>query len=175
MRLKNKTALITGGNSGIGLATAKLFVAEGARVAITGRNQATLDTAATELGAKRLAIQADASDIEATEKAVTEAVENFGNLDIVFANAGIGGNTPIGNTSLEPLKTSSRPISQECSLPSRRPRPTSTTRRPSSSTAPYTASSARRDTPPTPQAKAASGPWCATSRQSSLPGRSEST
>ena len=46
MRLENKTALITGGNSGIGLATARLFVAEGARVAITGRNQKTLDVAA---------------------------------------------------------------------------------------------------------------------------------
>src|SRR5437764_11741116 len=53
VRLANKTALITGGNSGIGLATARLFVAEGARVAITGRNQATLEAAAKELGAER--------------------------------------------------------------------------------------------------------------------------
>jgi len=101
MRLKNKTAFITGGNSGIGLATARLFVAEGARVAITGRNQATLDTAAAELGPNVIAIQADASDIQATEKAVAKAVEKFGNLDIVFANAGIGGSTPIGGTTLE--------------------------------------------------------------------------
>jgi NAD(P)-dependent dehydrogenase (short-subunit alcohol dehydrogenase family) len=56
MRLKNKTALITGGNSGIGLATARLFVAEGARLAITGRNQQTLDAAATELGHDVLAL-----------------------------------------------------------------------------------------------------------------------
>src|SRR6266446_2454875 len=100
VRLANKTALITGGNSGIGLATARLFVAEGARVAITGRNQATLEAAAKELGPNALAIVADATDIAATEKAVKQAVEKFGKLDIVFANAGIAGNTPIGGTTL---------------------------------------------------------------------------
>src|SRR5882757_5979457 len=84
MRLANKTALITGGNSGIGFATAKLFVAEGARVAITGRNQAMLEAAAKELGPNALAIVADATDIAATEKAVEKAVEKFGKLDIVF-------------------------------------------------------------------------------------------
>jgi NAD(P)-dependent dehydrogenase (short-subunit alcohol dehydrogenase family) len=100
MRLANKTALITGGNSGIGLVTARLFVAEGARVAITGRNQATLEAAAKELGPNALAIVADATDVAATEKAVKQAVEKFGKLDIVFANAGIAGNTPIGGTTL---------------------------------------------------------------------------
>jgi NAD(P)-dependent dehydrogenase (short-subunit alcohol dehydrogenase family) len=101
MRLANKTAFITGGNSGIGLATARLFVAEGARVAITGRNQATLESAAKELGPNAFAIVADATDIAATENAVARAVEKFGKLDVVFANAGIGANTPVGGTSLE--------------------------------------------------------------------------
>src|ERR1700675_487819 len=105
MRLANKTAFITGGNSGIGLATARLFVKEGARVAITGRNQATLEAAAKELGPNALAIVADATDIAATEKAVAKAVEKFGKLDIVFANAGIPGNTPIGGTTLEAFET----------------------------------------------------------------------
>ena len=100
VRLANKTAFITGGNSGIGLATARLFVAEGARVAITGRNQATLEAAAKELGPNGLALVADATDIAATEKAIKQAVEKFGKLDIVFANAGIPGNTPIGGTTL---------------------------------------------------------------------------
>jgi NAD(P)-dependent dehydrogenase (short-subunit alcohol dehydrogenase family) len=100
MRLANKTAFITGGNSGIGFATAKVFVAEGAKVTITGRNKATLEAAAKELGPNALAIVADATDIAATEAAIKQAVEKFGKLDIVFANAGIPGNTPVGGTTL---------------------------------------------------------------------------
>ena len=99
-RLSGKSALITGGNSGIGLATAQLFVAEGARVAITGRNQKTLDAAAAELGDGILAIKADATDVASTERAVVTIAEKFGKLDILFANAGIGGATPVGQTSL---------------------------------------------------------------------------
>jgi NAD(P)-dependent dehydrogenase (short-subunit alcohol dehydrogenase family) len=105
MRLANKTALITGGNSGIGLATARLFVAEGAKVAITGRNQATLEAAAKELGPNAYPIVADATDIAATEQAVAKAVEKFGKLDIVFANAGISASTPVGGTSLETFES----------------------------------------------------------------------
>src|ERR1700692_2026881 len=105
VRLANKTAFITGGNSGIGLATAKLFVAEGAKVAITGRDQGKLEAAARERGPNALAIVADATDGAATEKAVAKAVEKFGKLDIVFANAGIGANTPIGGTTLETFES----------------------------------------------------------------------
>jgi NAD(P)-dependent dehydrogenase (short-subunit alcohol dehydrogenase family) len=100
MRLANKTALITGGNSGIGLATARLFLAEGARVAITGRNAKTLDAAATELGKHVLALQADVTDIPATERAIAEIAKTFGKVDVLFANAGIGGQTPLGQTTL---------------------------------------------------------------------------
>ena len=105
MRLANKTAFITGGNSGIGLATARMFVAEGAKVAITGRNKATLDAAATELGPNALAIVADATDIGATETAIRQAVDKFGRLDILFANAGIGGSSPLADTTEETFDT----------------------------------------------------------------------
>jgi NAD(P)-dependent dehydrogenase (short-subunit alcohol dehydrogenase family) len=100
VRLQGKTAFITGGNSGIGLATARLFVAEGARVAITGRNQQTLDAVAAEIGDNLLAIRADTRDVAAIENAVSQAVRAFGQLDIVFANAGIAGVTPLGKTDL---------------------------------------------------------------------------
>src|SRR6201986_940511 len=101
MRLRNQTALITGGNRGIGLETAKLFVAEGARVIITGRNQATLDAAAKELGPNAIALVADGTDVAALEAAVKKGVEKFGKIDIVFANAGIAGGTPVGSTQME--------------------------------------------------------------------------
>jgi NAD(P)-dependent dehydrogenase (short-subunit alcohol dehydrogenase family) len=101
VRLANKTALITGGNSGIGLETARLFIAEGAKVAITGRDPAKLEAAVKELGPNAIGIVADATDVAATEKAVAKAVEKFGKLDIVFANAGISANTPVGGTALD--------------------------------------------------------------------------
>ena len=83
------------------MATAKLFVAEGAKVVITGRNQATLEAAAKELGPNALAFAADATDIAATEAAIKKGAEKFGKFDIVFANAGIAGGTPLGGASLE--------------------------------------------------------------------------
>ncbi|NTF41782.1 SDR family oxidoreductase [Rhizobium rhizogenes] len=101
MRLKNKVAVITGGNSGIGLATARLFLAEGAKVVITGRNPQTLAAVAKELGDNVLALQADTTDIPAMEKAFAEAAEKFGKFDVVFANAGIAGETALGGTTLE--------------------------------------------------------------------------
>ena len=101
MRLKGKTALITGGNSGIGLATARLFIAEGADVAITGRNQATLDAALAELGSNALAMRADVADLPEMEKVILAVGERFGKIDIVFANAGIGSYTPLGSASFD--------------------------------------------------------------------------
>ena len=101
MRLKNKVALITGGNSGIGLATAKVFLAEGAKVIITGRNPDTLAAAVNTLGDGVLAISLELTDVAAIDKAFEEAAAKFGKFDIVFANAGIGGVTPLGQTSLE--------------------------------------------------------------------------
>ncbi|WP_276118478.1 MULTISPECIES: SDR family oxidoreductase [Pararhizobium] len=94
-RLLNKTALITGGTSGIGLETARQFIAEGARVAVTGTNPATIETARAVLGDTALFIQANAGDV-AGQKAVVEAVKSaFGHLDILFVNAGAADFRPI--------------------------------------------------------------------------------
>jgi len=101
MRLTGKTAFITGGNSGIGLATAQLFIAEGARVAITGRDQQKLDRVAADLGPSVVAIQADATDRVAMKRAVETAVEQLGPLDILFANAGIAVHTPVTQDSID--------------------------------------------------------------------------
>ena len=88
-RLSNKTALITGGTSGIGIETARQFIAEGARVALTGSSAASVETARAEFGDKAIVIQADAGNA-AGQKAVAEAVKNaFGSLDILFVNAGV--------------------------------------------------------------------------------------
>ena len=98
MKLAGKKALITGGNSGIGLATARLFVAEGAEVAITGRDQQTLDEAVAELGSKAHGYRVDVTVAEDRKKLFAELSKDFGKLDIVFANAGISGRTPTGST-----------------------------------------------------------------------------
>jgi NAD(P)-dependent dehydrogenase (short-subunit alcohol dehydrogenase family) len=105
MRLEGKTAWITGGNSGIGLATARLFIAEGAKVAITGRNQTTLDAAAEELGPNLLAFNADAADVAGLEAAAASIAAKLGPIDIVFANAGVSGSTPLGQTTLAAFET----------------------------------------------------------------------
>ena len=99
MKLAGKKALITGGNSGIGLATARLFISEGAEVAITGRDQQTLDEAVAELGAKAHGYRADVTVAEDRKKLFAELAKDFGKLDIVFANAGISGRTPTGTTN----------------------------------------------------------------------------
>ncbi|MGN8198115.1 glucose 1-dehydrogenase [Salinisphaera sp. RV14] len=98
MRLKDKTALITGGTSGIGLATAKRFVREGARVAVTGRDTGRFDEVRAELGEDALTLRADARSV-ADMQAVSEKVaETFGGLDIFCANAGIAYGTPLSET-----------------------------------------------------------------------------
>ena len=99
-KLNGKVAVITGGNSGIGLATAKDFVKEGARVVIFGRNQETLDAAVAELGDAAVGVRGDVTSLEDLDRLV-EATRALGPVDAVFVNAGIGGFTPIGDTSEE--------------------------------------------------------------------------
>lgn len=99
-KLNNKLAIVTGGNSGIGYATAKELLAEGAKVIITGRRKEALEKAAEELGAiPFVADQANLDDIEALKK---EVESQYGKVDILFINAGItGGLIPIENMSAE--------------------------------------------------------------------------
>lgn len=100
MRFAGKTALITGGNSGIGLATARLFAAEGARVAILGRNEQTLAEAAESIGKDTVTARLDVADVASIEPAVARVAERLGRIDVVFANAGIADSTPVGDTAL---------------------------------------------------------------------------
>src|SRR4051794_41318568 len=91
-RLEDKVVLITGGESGIGLATARLFAAEGARVHLVGIDADKLDAAVDELGADNASSAvADVTDEAAVERAVTAGVERHGRFDVLFSNAGISG------------------------------------------------------------------------------------
>lgn len=94
-RLEGKVAVVTGGNSGIGFATAKQFRDEGARVAITGRNQKTLDEAAKELGKDALVLQADVSRLADADRLFSAVEKRFGKIDVLFVNAGVAKFVPL--------------------------------------------------------------------------------
>ncbi|AXC12492.1 3-oxoacyl-[acyl-carrier protein] reductase [Acidisarcina polymorpha] len=89
-RFKGKTALITGGTTGIGLATAKLFINEGARVIVTGRAAATIKAAQAELGDNAIVARSDATSLPDMDALAAKVKETFGKLDVLFANAGYG-------------------------------------------------------------------------------------
>ncbi len=88
-KLDGKVALITGGTTGIGLATAKLFQAEGAQVVVTGRSPDALASALQELGPRALVVQSDAGKLSDIDKLVADVEAKFGRIDILFANAGV--------------------------------------------------------------------------------------
>jgi meso-butanediol dehydrogenase/(S,S)-butanediol dehydrogenase/diacetyl reductase len=98
MRLQDKTAIITGGATGIGLACAKLFAQEGARVVIFGRRQDRLEQAQKEIGDAVLAVQGDITKKEDTGRLVETAVKELGKVDILVNNAGIFGGAPVHET-----------------------------------------------------------------------------
>lgn len=85
-----KTVVITGGTSGIGLATARLFVEEGARVIVTGRTPQTIEAARAELGENALVLHSDAASLQDIDALATRVKETFGQLDVLFVNAGLG-------------------------------------------------------------------------------------
>ena len=96
-RLKDKVAVITGGNSGMGLATAQRFVAEGAYVFITGRRQSELDAAVKQIGENNISgVQGDVSNMADLDRLYAVVEEQKGHIDILFANAGVGEFAPLG-------------------------------------------------------------------------------
>jgi NAD(P)-dependent dehydrogenase (short-subunit alcohol dehydrogenase family) len=100
-KLEGKVAVVTGGNSGIGLATAKRFVAEGAYVFITGRRQEQLDAAIKEIGDNVFGVQGDVAKIADLDRLYAAVKAKKGRIDILFANAGIAEIAPLGQITEE--------------------------------------------------------------------------
>jgi NAD(P)-dependent dehydrogenase (short-subunit alcohol dehydrogenase family) len=98
-RLEGKVAVVTGGNSGIGLATAKRLQEEGARVAIAGRSKKTLDEAVKTIGNGVVAVQADVAKLADIDKLYAEISKKFGKIDVLFVNAGVAKFAPFAETS----------------------------------------------------------------------------
>jgi NAD(P)-dependent dehydrogenase (short-subunit alcohol dehydrogenase family) len=95
-KLEGKIAIVTGGSTGIGLAAAKEFVAQGAYVYITGRRQAELDKAVEAIGSSATGIRADSASLSDLDRVYDQIRQEKGRIDIVFANAGVGAFVPLG-------------------------------------------------------------------------------
>src|SRR5258705_7691666 len=98
-KLEGKVAVITGGNSGIGLATAQRFAAEGAHVFITGRRQGELDAAVRDIGKNATGVQGDVSKLADLDRLYATVKQQQGHIDVLFANAGGGELAPLGAIS----------------------------------------------------------------------------
>src|SRR5258708_9069525 len=100
-KLEGKIALVTGGSTGIGLATAKEFVSEGAYVFMTGRRESELNAAVKEIGSNVTAVQADVSKLDDLERLFAQIKKEKGKLDIAFSNPCISKHTPLRQTNAE--------------------------------------------------------------------------
>ena len=100
-KLEGKVALVTGGSSGIGLASAQAFAQEGARVFITGRRQAELDAAVKLIGGDAIGVRADSSSLADLDRVIEEIKRRAGRLDVLYANAGGGDMLPLGQITEE--------------------------------------------------------------------------
>jgi NAD(P)-dependent dehydrogenase (short-subunit alcohol dehydrogenase family) len=100
-KLDSKIAIVTGGSSGIGMAIAERFIAEGATVYITGRRQAELEAAGTQLGEKAKVVQSDVADLASLDRLFETVQQAEGRLDVLVANAGVIASSPIETASEE--------------------------------------------------------------------------
>src|SRR6202047_2378781 len=100
-KLEGKVAVVTGGNSGIGLATARRFAAEGAYVLITGRRQSELDAAVKEIGKNVTGVQGDVAKLADLDRLYAAVKAKTGRIDILFANAGVAELAPVGEITEE--------------------------------------------------------------------------
>jgi NAD(P)-dependent dehydrogenase (short-subunit alcohol dehydrogenase family) len=100
-KLEGKVAVVTGGNSGIGLASAKLFQSEGAKVVVAGRDTKTLDMVRKELSQEALVLQADVGKMTDLDKLYSEVKNKFGKIDVLFANAGVANFIPMSEVTEE--------------------------------------------------------------------------
>ncbi len=94
-KFNDKITVITGGSTGIGLATAHRFIADGAQVVLTGRNQATLDAALADLGDRATDIRGDVANLDDLDRLFAQVKDQFGRVDVLFANAGIAPFVPV--------------------------------------------------------------------------------
>src|SRR6184192_711862 len=119
-RLEGKVAVVTGGNSGIGLAAAKRLQEEGARVAISGRNKKTLDEAVRAIGNGVVAVQADVSELADLDRLYAEVSRKLGKIDVLFVNAGVAKFAPLADTSESlydeqfDIRSEERRVGKEC-------------------------------------------------------------
>jgi NAD(P)-dependent dehydrogenase (short-subunit alcohol dehydrogenase family) len=113
-KLEGKVAVVTGGNSGIGLATAQRFVDEGAYVFITGRRQTELDAAVNQIGRNITGVQGDVSKLSDIDRLYEIVKEKKGKVDVLFANAGVGAFVPIGAITEEHSIIRSTSTSKAC-------------------------------------------------------------
>ena len=104
-KLNNKVAVVTGGSTGIGLASARRFIEDGAQVFITGRNPETLDAAVAELGDRATGVRGDVANLDDLDRLFAQVREHFGRVDILFANAGIAPFVPFDAVTEEHFDT----------------------------------------------------------------------